>query len=154
MVFLSNRNLIQSEAVLRPRHAALSRKQQHSGTAPRRRQNGMAASAAAATQVPANGPDQAEAAAEADVEVDHRQLPCGYHVAIVAGLALIRAPSTLCLTAFLSNSLLTAVLTNEHNSCTKNPKTRLDLVTHQQPVGHKGCSRLIHDSDLMHKSGT
>ena len=96
MVFLSNRNLIQSEAVLRAGHVPPVQKQQLSGTAPRKRQNGKAASAAVAEQVPANGSHQSEAAIKAERDLfDHTQLPCGYHVAIVAGLALIRAPPDL-----------------------------------------------------------
>ena len=116
MVFLSSRNLIQSEAVLRPRHPLLSHKQQRSGTSAKTRQNGNAALSAAAQQLPANGSSHLRPAAGAQVEVDHSQLPCGYHVAIVAGLALLRAPLIRCFNYVCSLTQRTARAPT-HPSC-------------------------------------
>jgi hypothetical protein len=98
MVFASNRNLIQSEAVLAVRadSGALPGTQQPKkgpGKQKNVKRNGVAAqpqqstpAAAAAAQ-----PDQA-----AQPRVDHSQLPCEYHQAIVAGLSLASAPFCLC----------------------------------------------------------
>lgn len=94
MVFASNRNLIQSEAVLavravrdvlpgtqQPKKAAGKQKGgKRNGNAAQPQQPSPAAAAAAA------GPDQA-----AQPSVDHSQLPCEYHQAIVAGLSLASA---------------------------------------------------------------
>ena len=100
MIFLSSQNLIQSEAVLRPRHALPETKNKTGGGAATRRQNGKAASAKAIGTAPANGssaPSRADGSAQpsngddAKAEIDFTQLPCGYHTAVVAGLALIRA---------------------------------------------------------------
>ena len=94
MVFASNRNLIQSEAVLtavadsnvspgtqQPKKGAGKQKSsKRKGRAAQQQQSNPAAAAAAE-------PDQA-----AQPSVDHSQLPCEYHQAIVAGLSLASAP--------------------------------------------------------------
>lgn len=78
MVFLGSRNLIQSEAVLRRHHPASLKGK-------------ISSAGGGATQEPA-------------MEVDHSQLPCGYHTAIVAGLALIGASGALRIVNLSQNS--------------------------------------------------
>ncbi len=100
MIFLSSRNLIQSEAVLRPRHAVPETKQKAGGGAAKTRQDsnaasakasGMASANGASTVSKANGSAQPSVGNESAAEIDFTQLPCGYHTAVVAGLALVRA---------------------------------------------------------------
>lgn len=83
MVFLSSQNLIQSEAVLRPAPPL----------PPSAAASAAASKKGAASRRPAGGAKGAEAPpAPVPLEVDFSQLPCGYHTAIIAGLALIGAP--------------------------------------------------------------
>jgi len=103
MVFLSSQNLIQSEAVLRPRAVLPETKPKAGGIAAIRRQNGKAAPAKANDKASANGSSvvssaekstQPSAGDDTAAEIDFTQLPCGYHTAVVAGLALSRALSS------------------------------------------------------------
>lgn len=106
MVFVNNRNLIQSEAVVIPPAAsgtqptcqpAAAGSSKAGGSRKGGKQRGAAAprrsvtTAAAPAQQPAPNAAPAANGGAAEPAIDHGQLPCEYHQAIVAGLSLASA---------------------------------------------------------------
>lgn len=90
MVFTSNRNLVQSEAILVPSSSLTSVTASDQSSAPNRPvaaagKNAKGKSSKASKQNKSNATDRAQ-----DLVIDHSVLACDYHKGIVAGLSLIQ----------------------------------------------------------------